>query len=90
MLEQLNVGHSLNGPLSTNILKDGKARTWSSDDSRRLEYDCMQDGTMRGQQVAAMVQHVYPDVVPAELRHFQVMVDRQGLSERLLFIPLLV
>ena len=42
--------------------------------------DCvpaLQDGVMRGQQVAAMIRHVYPNVTPAELRHFEVMVDRQ-------------
>lgn len=37
---------------------------------------------MRGQQVAAMIHHVYPNVTLAELRHFEVMVDRQVLSDR--------
>ncbi|KAK9843875.1 hypothetical protein WJX84_005432 [Apatococcus fuscideae] len=37
-----------------------------------------QDGVMRGQQVAAMIRHVYPNVTPAELRHFEVMVDSDG------------
>lgn len=36
---------------------------------------------MRGQQVAAMIRHVYPNVTPAELRHFEVMVDRQVYSD---------
>ena len=40
----------------------------------------LQDGLMRGQQVAAMIRHVHPNVTPAELRHFEVMVDRQASS----------
>ena len=34
--------------------------------------------------MAAMVQHVYPDVTPAELRHFEVMVDRQAPQPRMM------